>query len=74
MADFHSSLIYHLRYLAVREWICKVPAHAVDDDICLVVTPLERVGLGHGDESEQTRALALPPAAPVFATQPHILP
>lgn len=31
------------------------------------MTPFEGVGLRHGDESEQTRSLALPPAPPVFA-------
>jgi len=37
------------------------------------VSPFEEVGFGHGDEAEQTRALTLSPAAPVFATQPQTL-
>jgi hypothetical protein len=34
------------------------------------MAPFEGVGLGHGDEGEQTRSITLPSAAPVFATQP----
>jgi len=34
------------------------------------VSPFKGVGLGHGDESEQTQVLTLPPAAPFSATQP----
>ena len=51
-------------------WVCQVPAHAKQDDLRLIMPPLKGVGLRHGDESEQTQFLTLPPAAPVFATQP----
>ena len=34
------------------------------------MSPFKGVGLGHGEEREQTRTLTLSPAAPVFATQP----
>jgi hypothetical protein len=40
------------------------------DDFWFVVPPLEGVGLGHRDQSKETRSLTVPPAAPFFATQP----
>ena len=58
MADFHSSLIYHFCYLPVREQICEVSAHT-EDDISLVVPPLERVGLGHRERSDWSTGFLL---------------
>lgn len=56
--------------LTITKRIGTIPAHTSEDDVRFVVTPLERVELDHGDESEQMQSSTLPPAIPVFATQP----
>jgi hypothetical protein len=65
-----SLFVHHCCYLAIAERVTAIPAHTTQNNLGFVVPPLEEVGLGHGDKSEQTRSLTLPPAAPVFTTQP----
>jgi hypothetical protein len=59
--------------LPITEGIGEVPAHAEQDNLRFIVSPLEGVRLGHKDEREQTQSLTLPPAVPVFATQPDLV-
>lgn len=54
-----SSLIHPLCHLPVAEWVGAVPAYTTQDDLGFVVSPLEGVGLGHRDKSEQARPLTL---------------
>jgi hypothetical protein len=79
LQKFPQALLLALYYMyfnttnSVFQIFCNTTAHTTQNDLGFVVPPLEGVGLRHGDESEQTRSLTLPPAAPVFATQPLTL-
>ena len=62
--------MHHFRYLTIAKRVTAIPADATQDDLGSVMSPFKGVGLGHGDESEQTRSHTLLPAALIFATQP----
>ncbi len=74
VVDFHSSLTHHFCYLAVWERIIQVPTHAEQDELRLVMTPLEQVWFRHKNKSRRMQSLTLPCVAPVFATQPPRVP
>ena len=71
MMNIYTTLVDHLCYLPVREWVATVPAHATQDDLSAhFVTPLKRVRFGHCDGSKRIQSLTITSAAPIFATQP----
>ena len=36
--NIHTTLVDHLCYLSVREWVATIPAHATQDDLGLIMT------------------------------------
>jgi hypothetical protein len=39
--------------VAITEGVAQIPTHAEKDDLGLIVTPLEEIGFGHRQTSEE---------------------
>ena len=51
--DWEVALLHHFFEVSITEGVAQIPAHAEKDDFGLVVTPLEEIGFGHRQTSEQ---------------------
>ena len=58
-----------------RDHRAQIPAHAEEDDLGLIVTPLEEIGFGHRQTSEEDsgsgQSAIVNTRHPFFATQPE---
>ena len=48
MIDCEVALLHHLFEIAITEGIAQIPANAQENNLGLIVTPLEEIGFGHG--------------------------
>ena len=55
MIECEAALLQDLFQVAVAESIAQIPADAEQDDLGLVVTPFEGIGVGHEQTSSQRR-------------------
>ena len=47
-----ATFIHHFFEIAIAEGIAQIPTYTEKDDVGLIVTPLEEIGLGHEQTSE----------------------
>jgi hypothetical protein len=73
-SDFLLDFQHSCFEVAVTERIAQIPAHAEKDDLGLIVTPLEEIGFGHRQTSEEDsgsgQSTIIDMRHPFFATQP----
>jgi hypothetical protein len=53
MIDCEVALPHPFFEVTVTEGIAQIPAHAKKDDLGLIVTPLEEIGFGHRQTSQE---------------------
>ena len=74
MIDCEVALLHHFFEVAITEGVAQIPAHAEKDDLGLIVTPLEEIGFGHRQTSEEDsgsgQSTLIDTRQPFFATQP----
>ena len=74
MIEREAALPHHFFEVAITEGEAQIPAHAEEDDLGLIVTPLEEIGFGHRQTSEEDsgsgQSTLFDPRQPLFATQP----
>src|SRR5688572_32419008 len=68
------ALSHNFFKVAVTEGVAQIPAHAEKDDLGFIVSPLEEIGFGHRQTSEEDsgsrQSTILDTRYPFFATQP----
>ena len=47
-----ATFIHHFFEIAIAEGIAQIPTYTEKDDVGLIMTPLEEIGLGHEQTSE----------------------
>jgi len=69
-----ATLPHHFFEVAITEGVAQIPAHAEEDDLGLIVTPLEEIGFDPRQASEEDsgsgQATIVNTRHPFFATQP----
>jgi hypothetical protein len=59
--DLQAALIHHFFEISIAQTVTQIPADAEENDLGLVVSPLERVGFNHGrPPDENKKRVSLP--------------